>query len=457
MTGFLTHCGPKVMCNYGLAFIAWDTATMPVTNSKPMPPPGKRKDPKSLYTLSKSPVRGRFAVVNHYRAAVSRLEPVTKYPRLQAFLPQNLWPWVWSYLKHLGPKCRFRSYKVDSSNKDGLYRMTPGDGQPIRIAIAGDWATGTDESWQIAQLMTGEKPDLTIHLGDVYYVGGDSEIKENCLGQAVDAYTPVEWPKGARGSFALNGNHEMYANGGPYFQTLLPRLGMTGDLEGQVASIFSLETDAWRILAIDTGYNSTGIPILSQLPWVKEIPFIGGDCHLEDDLLDWLRTTVRPEQNRKATLLLSHHQYFSAFPEQSYTKRAKQLAQFFPGQELVWIWGHEHRLAFYDKFTTPEGLVFHGRCVGHSGMPVEMADPERSAEAPLILYDTRTHTLDGGIRVGQNGYVLMTLRGPELTFDYRDISNTQLLVETFRPAKDATLNREVVTDPKILTPLFSRI
>ncbi len=148
-------------------------------------------------------------------------------------------------------------------------------------------------------------------------------------------YAGVTWPKGTQGSFALNGNHKMYANGKPYFTTFLKTLGMTGHPEGQLASFFCLETERWRIIAIDTGYNSVGWPILGVLPVLNKIPFIGGDCRLDEKLIEWFRQVVRPREKRKPTLLLSHHQYFSAFPDLSYHKPAKQLAEFLQGQEIV--------------------------------------------------------------------------------------------------------------------------
>jgi hypothetical protein len=90
----------------------------------------------------------------------------------------------------------------------------------------------------------------------------------------------VTWPIGQKGSFGLNGNHEMYANGVAYFDMFLPRLGLrTGPcgMSGQQTSFFCLENDYWRIIAVDTGYNSTGVPILAHLPFINRIPFIGGD------------------------------------------------------------------------------------------------------------------------------------------------------------------------------------
>src|SRR5262249_48265049 len=183
---------------------------------------------------------------------------------------------------------------------------------------------------------------------------------------------------------------------------------------------FCLETAQWRIIGLDTGYNSVGIPILSMIPGIKAIPFIGGDCHLHERLLAWLRGTIRPKEQQKATLLLSHHQYYTAFSDRSYTKPARQLMEFFDTQEVVWLWGHEHRLAIYDRFSVGGGISAFGRCVGHGGMPVELGPPD-TKKAPLKWYDTRSHTLDNGTPVGQNGFVNLTVEGDRLTLDYRDI------------------------------------
>ena len=286
--------------------------------------------------------------------------------------------------------------------------------------------------------MQNRDAEYTIHLGDVYYVGDEDEIRENCFGVSEHGFDGVVWPHGSKGSFAMNGNHEMYANGGPYFQTFLPTLGVP-DGSGQVASFFCLETSKWRIIAIDTGYNSVGVPILSQIPVLNHVPFIGGDCHLEPKLMNWLRTVVKPNQNPKATLLLSHHQYFTAFNgQQSYTKPAKQLMEFFKNQEVLWIWGHEHRLAIYDKFAQSGGFTAYGRCVGHSGMPADVSGPDQ--KAPLRFYDARTHQLPDGSTVGENGYVLLTITGETLTLDYRDTDDTQVFVKNFTPAANGKLS-----------------
>src|SRR5262249_20118189 len=122
----------------------------------------------------------------------------------------------------------------------------------------------------------------------------------------------------------------------------------------------------------------------------------------------------------------------------------------FDTQEVVWLWGHEHRLAIYDRFSVGGGISAFGRCVGHGGMPVELGPPD-TKKAPLKWYDTRSHTLDNGTPVGQNGFVNLTVEGDRLTLDYRDIGNTQLLVETFTAGPKGALQTPTQTNYGVLT------
>ena len=149
--------------------------------------------------------------------------------------------------------------------------------------------------------------------------------------------------------------------------------------------------------------------------------------------------------------MLSHHQYFTAFKDKAYTKPAKQLMEFFAGQEVVWIWGHEHRLGIYGRYQTDGGIRVYGRCVGHSGMPVDLGEPD-AKKAPLQFYDPRSHQLPGGATVGQNGFVTATIQGPALTLEYRDIDNNQLLVEEFTPAANGALGYRLVSNSGVLQP-----
>jgi hypothetical protein len=139
-----------------------------------MPGAGKQR----LRSLSKRTRIGRSAAVNHALATAEQRER----RGLTTFLSRNVWPWITSYLKFVfTPRHRFVDYR--NSAKNGKYPIAPASAGPVRIAIAGDWATGTAEAEAVTELMSAKQPDFTIHLGDVYYVGGEAEIRQNCLGE----------------------------------------------------------------------------------------------------------------------------------------------------------------------------------------------------------------------------------------------------------------------------------
>jgi predicted phosphodiesterase len=295
-----------------------------------------------------------------------------------------------------------------------------GDAGVTRLSLVGDWGTGTDEASEVADRVNSFKPHYTIHLGDVYYVGDEKEIRENCLNEKLTQYDPCLWPHGSRGSFGMNGNHEMYARGKAYFDVFLPTLGLTGG-PAQQASFFCLENDFWRFVALDTGYNSVKIPFLERIPvW----PF-HADCALPDELIAWLRKGVLPAKKGQAIVLLSHHQYYSSF-EGGYTKPAKQLKEFLD-RPVIWIWGHEHRLAIYDKHEEIAGVCAYGRCLGHGGMPVEFQTPK--AGLPLLFVDDRQYPNDENLTIGFNGHANVTLQGADMVIDYVDLHGTLVFSE----------------------------
>jgi len=354
------------------------------------------------------------------------VSPAT-FPPVSLFAPSAFWRWIRNYLAYVfHPKHPFPPHTF--SPRAAMYDLCDESGsQSVRVALAGDWATGTEEAERVAEQMKKFKPHFTIHIGDVYYVGDPPEINENCLGirNPNNNYAPVTWPLGSRGSFAMNGNHEMYANGGGYFDLFLPRLGLCegGKMTGQQTSFFCLQNEYWRIIAIDTSYNSVGIPILEQIPLVNTIPGVGGDCRLPDELMDWLTLVVFKEPpDQRGIVIMSHQQYYSGF-EGEFLKPAQQLWQAGIQRPVLWFWGHEHRLAGYDLYGSDKLKAF-GRCVGHSGMPLSLGDPRTGKPQP-IFYDVRR----GASNFGVNGHVNLSFEGPRLTTSYVDLTGEEIQSE----------------------------
>jgi hypothetical protein len=203
-------------------------------------PSPERKDLRDLRKLPRMPILSylqKQAQPPAPRPKITGLQP-TRFPGLAAFTPSHLREWITEYFRNrVGPRHPFQDYSAfDSDN--GVYTLQ-GDPGEIRIALAGDWGTGTDEAAHIAKLITTFQPHYAIHLGDVYYVGDQVEVDENFLGIRNPPANPVDplcWPKGSQGTFALNGNHEMYARGYAYFDRMLPTLGPIVNGTAQVLS-----------------------------------------------------------------------------------------------------------------------------------------------------------------------------------------------------------------------------
>jgi Calcineurin-like phosphoesterase len=309
-------------------------------------------------------------------------------------------------------------------------------GGEIRIALAGDWATGTDEAESVSKQIISFKPHYSIHLGDVYYVGGPHEVDENFLGikNPRNSFEPCLWPNGSHGSFALNGNHEMYARGFAYFDRILPKLGLIshGKPCGQKASFFCLENEYWRLIALDTGYNSVGWPLLEF--------FVESDCTLGREQIKWLRTIVRPrEDDPRGIIILSHHQYYSRY-DYWYPQPAKQLAKFF-SRPVLWFWGHEHRLAIYEEFGIRSGVRAFGRCIGHGGMPVELPPAlSKHAQCTVEFTDSRHYPNDENLEIGFNGFAQMSLRDNQAMIQYVDVHGATIFSESWL-VEDGKLQR----------------
>ncbi len=340
---------------------------------------------------------------------------------LKDFLSIRVFSWLRHYLaSRFGARHPFPDYTTQSDD-NGVYRLdksAAGD-EEIRIGLAGDWASGVYEADVVGRMMRKFQPHFTIHLGDTYFVGTQQEIEENF-------FSVVKWPLGSRGSFAVNGNHEMYAKGKAYFEYLLPRLGMRGaerTFQGQKASYFCLENDHWRIIALDTAYHALGIPIVEKLS--------RANCTLTGAQRRWLKDEVFKTDDKRGVIFLSHHQYFSAF-ETAYSRPGIQLARILD-RPVLWIWAHEHRMAVYKKGQVGDGMEVYGRCIGHGGMPVEIGYPpdKRSGRDFLVAYDDRRSRFADGHPVGYNGFANMTVKGDEVTIDYRDIENQSMLSETW--------------------------
>ena len=376
----------------------------------------------------------RSEFTNHYndqKYIYKRItEGKTAANKIGDFLNTKIWGWVYHYVKsRFGVKHDFMDYNNKSSN--GVfkaYSKKSESGNNIKVVMAADWGSDTPESDFIGEKMKQENGDYTIHLGDVYYVGEPKEVEQNFLSPN------ASWPKGSSGTLALPGNHEFYSNGNGYFNKLLPRMFVETKegIKKQEASFFCLENDYWRIIGLDTGYHSVGLPIIEWLPFFKP------KAELDDKEIDWLKDVVKLNNpnDKRGLIILAHHQYCSVF-DKLYPKPAEQLAEFI-GRErkTIWLWGHEHRFAVYGKYSSKKGITTYGRCMGNGGMPVELEkedwkpDPDDTKEFNLVFHDNRERKRIKKTRIGHNGYTVMQLNNEKIEIEYKD-ENTWLFRESW--------------------------
>src|SRR5258708_3702220 len=375
--------------------------------NKSMPTP-KRKKQEDLVGLSRSPITNRFHAL---------IESLVKKPpsnNMHGLVKENRLAWFLKNLFHLGNTHYPYQEYVNPSINNGIFPIHRQDGSPTTIALLSDWASDTEESDNIARLAGIQ--NYSIHLGDTYYVGNSKEIADN-FNDTFGAF----WPYGDLGSFAMLGNHEMYSGGKSYFSELLPYMGIYSGRHTvlrQEASFFCMENEHWRIIGLDTGYDSLR-GFLGLRPRIN--------LKLHDKQLAWLTDTVQLHKDRRGIVFLSHHQCISGFEKDEFQTIVSQLAPLL-GEErtILWFWGHEHRLAFYGHNLLGGKISAYSRCIGNSGMPVEInevipksTDPADPKNRNLVLFDKRMRkTIDGKIELGHNGYVILELNMENLTAAY---------------------------------------
>lgn len=229
---------------------------------------------------------------------------------------------------------------------------------PLKIGLIADWGTGlADAEWLLSQVME-QKPDLLIHLGDIYYAGMPDEVRGHFLDLVRAAAPTIP-------AYTLSGNHDMYSGGKPYYW-LLGQLNNQSGLQSyrQQASYFCLRNERWQLLAMDTGYHDCD-------PFTVETNL----TYLARTEANWHLDKLKHADGRR-TILLSHHQLFTAFGSGvGQGKSGRPLAWnplleqvFKPHLENVaaWLWGHEHNLEIFQPYLN----LNRGRCIGASAIPL---------------------------------------------------------------------------------------
>ena len=297
--------------------------------------------------------------------------------------------WILSTLDHIDPLQK-HPIRRPPDGEIGSFANTG------RVAVIGDWGTNLyGAPVSAASIARTGTYELLLHLGDVYYSGTPTEVKERFL---------KPWPIGAgKISRALNGNHEMYSGGFAYFEDILPHFKQT-------SSYFAIQNDHWLLIGLDTAHQ---------------------DHDLDSRQTEWMNNVVQNAGRRKV-ILFSHHQPFSRLSGQG-PDLQNALAGLFQKKAITaWYWGHEHECIIYDRH--PESDLL-GRCIGHGGIPsprksaVRNAPTDRSVSGiawkrltatqhapPSLVLDGRNPLVPGEEdKFGPHGYLTLDFDGPVLT------------------------------------------
>jgi 3',5'-cyclic AMP phosphodiesterase CpdA len=279
-----------------------------------------------------------------------------------------------------------------------------------RVALMGDWGTGASPAIDVLKTIANDDPDLVVHLGDIYYSGTPAECRSNF----VDPIDAILRSQKQVPVYSLSGNHDMYC-GGVGFYNLIPVLNSAPFT--QPASFFCLRSadEKWQLLAMDTGLHDDNPATVSDAL-----------TYLEEDELAWHCDRIKEFTGR--TILLSHHQLFSAFspigPTSADGRRSavnSRLLQAFKRMTDVksvaaWFWGHEHTLSVYKPFAGLE----RGRCLGHGAVPVSVIDeiykPLSNLESSPSLVDQSKLGTTGGVY--NHGYALLAFEGDACRAEY---------------------------------------
>jgi hypothetical protein len=184
----------------------------------------------------------------------------------------------------------------------------------------------------------------------------------------------------------------------------------------QPASFFCLRTsdERWQFLAMDTGLHD-----YSPMSVADTLTFI------ESDELEWHCQRIDEFPGR--TILLSHHQLFSAFsaigsPIEG--KRSPLNPKLYESFERLnrsnkiaaWFWGHEHTLSIYEPFAGLE----RGRCMGNGAVPTSIIDkiyePLKDLDrTPSIKHGPQLAPVGG---VYAHGYSMISLQNGRCPASY---------------------------------------
>ncbi len=322
------------------------------------------------------------------------------------------------------------------------------DDSRTRLVLFSDWGTGEADGAGLvieqarSYVQDAESDVHVIHLGDTYYSGTPFEAQKHILDL---------WPCAAEqseqiGSWALNGNHDMYSGGHGYFETTLgdPRFHRQR-ADQKATSWFHLRgARTWDVIGLDSAYRD---PIADFRDGTLFL--FGRLGFLQGSQAAYVNQLSAAEGRR--LLLLSHHQLFSAYDD-DITKDSvlrQKLAPTLARNDVdAWFWGHEHDCMAYQPFrgvkaarvighgavptpvrTDPPGTPYQG---GEHGLVVPTPSQSTPPDHPLhhVKWEYRDIAPSGGENWGRHGFAVVDIAGDTLHVRHIDQDGTIYMDET---------------------------
>ncbi|MBL8191866.1 MAG: metallophosphoesterase [Acidobacteria bacterium] len=300
--------------------------------------------------------------------------------------------WLWAVMDYL--IVTIGKVRGNFGGQPQIVSLSGSSASQLRIAIVGDWGTGTyadNPAMQVMNQINSLKPDYIIHLGDVYYAGTNEIFPPP--GEESANYLEL-WPstktQAAGTSFMLNSNHEMYSGATGYFDALKdPRFQAQ-----QNTSYFALKYGGWTLVGLDSAFYDTS-------PMFMDGSIEKGDSNQTQS--KWLKGLgLDPSK----TIIMTHHNGL-AYDGSAETGLWAEINQSLGGDPAAWYWGHVHDGIAY-KSPTVTGKNTIARCVGHGAFPYANAWGMDVPNPTLYEYYAHTPNPSQPPRV-YNGFMMMTI------------------------------------------------
>lgn len=274
-----------------------------------------------------------------------------------------------------------------------------------KVGIIADWGTGMEDSEALLADLVKKEPDAIIHLGDIYYAGTLTQARNNYLDIFDRVFADCRPGKPRIPIFNMGGNHDYYARGTGFNESLDQGNAGLPKQYAQEASYFCLRSEDlnWQIIGMDTGVNDYRVSDYFSKKYRGP--------SLEESEIAWHKDKLSDDpKNAKRTMLLSHHQLFSQWgvgstnAENCYLndRLLEIFSPYFKDKIALWMWGHEHSLGIFH-----DGLfgLKKGRLFGCSAYEQPSADKKPPFGEKVPIQPVELGSLEG---FANHAYALMT-------------------------------------------------